>query len=240
MTRNILPYFFIFFISIDTIQIAAAQVKPGTTRMFTDIYDSAYGIIVYDALNMGIGGDSIRNDGRGYAAQGWFADYYLNGNMVHKGYYIDGQLKAYKNYFPNGRVEREYKMADLNKSSMNVFYEDGKPRSIIIYLGDKVIKEEDYFATGQLEYIEEYDKKGRHYIRRKFYNPDGKPASLLELTDTKKKIYSSKEYYEDGKIKEEGPVVYDEGLGDYRKNGKWKFYNEDGSMKEEKTFAGGE
>lgn len=216
-----------------------AQVKKGNTHEFKAVYDSTYGINVYEALNMGTGGDSTRNDNKGYALQGWLEDFYPDGKVLHKGYYIDGQIKAYKNFFPNGQVEREYKMVDLQKSGMNIFYEDGKPKSIITYVESNAIKEEDYFRNGQLEYIEEYDKRGTYYKQRKFYSMDGKPTSILELIDAKKMIYSSKEYYDNGNIKEEGQVVYNEAMGDYQKNGKWKFYNETGGLKEEKTFSRG-
>lgn len=220
--------------------VSYSQVKKGDTYEFKDVYDSAYGINVYENLNMGTGGDSTRNDVKGYAAQGWFEDFYPGGQTLHKGYYIDGQLKAYKNFFQNGQVEREFKMTDLSKSAMNVFYQDGKPRSVISYVDKNAVKEEDYYESGQLEYIEEYDKKCEFYLQRKFFGPNGKPTSILEITDQKHKIYSSKEYYDNGNLKEEGPMIYSEGVGDYQKNGKWKFYKEDGSLKEEKTFSKGD
>lgn len=216
-----------------------AQVKKGNTLDFAAVYDSSYGIIIYEPLNLNIGGDSTRNDLKGYALQGWIEDFYPDGKVLHKGYYIDGQLKAYKNFYPNGQMEREFKMVDLSKSGMNVYYEDGKPRSIITYITSNTIKEEDYFRTGQLEYVEEYDKKCVYYLQRKFFNITGKPTSLLEIIDTKKKIYVSKEYYDNGNLKEEGQVVFNESMGDYQKNGPWKFYNENGSFKEEKTFSRG-
>lgn len=237
MLRNILS---IFLLNVCTAAVAFAQVKKGETLEFTDVYDSAYGITAYENLNMGTGGDSTRNDAKGYAAQGWVEDFYPDGKTLHKGYYIDGQLKAYKNYFPNGQLEREYKMTDLNKSSMAVYYEDGKMRSNILYSGGNILKEEDYYPSGQLEYMEEYDKKGEYYVMRKFFAPNGKPTSTLELTDAKKKLYISKEYYENGNVKEEGQMIYNAGIGDYQKNGKWKYYDENGKLKEEKTFARGE
>ncbi|HEY4800119.1 MAG TPA: hypothetical protein VII99_13650, partial [Bacteroidia bacterium] len=203
-------------------------------------YDAEYGIKLYDALNVSIGGDSMRNDQKGYAAQGWIEDDYPNGKVLHKGFYIDGQLKAYKNYFPNGQLEREFKMTDLNKSNMLVYYEDGKMRSTILYSGNTSMKEEDYFPTGQLEYVEEYDKKCEYYLQRKFYGSNGKPTSILEITDNRRKIYDSKEYYDNGNIKEEGQMVFNAGIGDYQKKGKWKFYDESGKFKEEKNFENGE
>jgi hypothetical protein len=236
MNRGILLLSAFFLLSVS----AFSQVKKGETYDFKTVYDSAYGIIIYEPLNMGTGGDSTRNDAKGYAAQGWFEDFYPTGQTLHKGYYIDGQIKAYKNFFENAQIEREFKMTDLNKSVMNVFYQDGKPRSVIQYNDKNPIKEEDYYPSGQLEYIEEYDKKGEHYVQRKFYAPSGKPTSTLEVTDQKRKVYSSKEYHDNGNIKEEGPMIYNEGMGDYQRNGKWKFYKEDGSFKEEKTFTQGD
>src|ERR1051326_3188603 len=208
MTRKILFVFFSFlFIALSGIK-AFAQVKKGETLEFKQVYDEQYGINVYDALCIGTGGDSTRNDGKGYAAQGWIEDFYPDGKTLHKGYYIDGQLKAYKNFFPNGQLEREFKMTDLSKSAMNVFYDNGKPRSVIAYSGSNTLKEEDYYPSGQLSYVEEYDKKCEYYLQRKFYNESGKPTSLLEITDQKHKVYSSKEYYDNGNIKEEGEMVF--------------------------------
>jgi antitoxin component YwqK of YwqJK toxin-antitoxin module len=62
----------------------------------------------------------------------------------------------------------------------------------------------------------------------------------LELSNPKKKIYIVKEYYENGNVKEEGEMIYNISLGDYQKNGKWKFYDEQGNLKEEKIFSKGE
>ncbi|MFI5164718.1 MAG: toxin-antitoxin system YwqK family antitoxin [Bacteroidia bacterium] len=233
-------FFLLLFVMLSGVEASFCQVKHGDTLKFKDVYDSVYGINIYDKLNMNIGGDSVRNAAKGYASQGWVEDYYPNKQVLHKGYYIDGQLKAYKNFFPNGQVEREFKMTDLSKSTMTIYYQNGKMRSNIVYAEGNAIKEEDYFPNGQLEYVEENDKKAGCYIQRKFYNANGKPTSLLEITDKKRKVYSSKEYYENGNIKEEGEVVYSEGLGDYQKNGKWKFYDENGNIKEQKTFSKGE
>jgi len=113
-------------------------------------------------------------------------------------------------------------------------------RSNVIYVGSSVLKEEDYYPGGQLEFIEEYNKKGEQYIQRKFYRPNGKPESILELTDKKKQLYASREYYENGTLKEEGTLIYNPGVGDYQKHGAWKFYDEKGTLKEEKNFSKGE
>jgi antitoxin component YwqK of YwqJK toxin-antitoxin module len=234
-----LPYISLFAFFLIITASCYSQVKKGDIREFKTVYDSAYGITIYEALNLNTGGDSTRNDSKGYATQGWIEDFYPDGKILHKGYYIDGQLKAYKNYYPNGQLEREFKMIDLAKCGLSVYYEHGLARSLITYFSKNAIKEEDYFSDGQLEYIEEYDKKCIYYLQRKFFNISGKPTSTLELIDAKKLIYSSKEYFDAGNIKEEGQMIFNQGMGDYQKNGKWKYYLEDGKLKEEKTFSKG-
>ena len=239
MNRSFLSISVILLLSLVSFSVKA-QVKHGDTHEFKAVFDSTYGITVYDPLNMNTGGDSTRNDAKGYALQGWIEDYYPDGKVLHKGYYIDGQIKAFKNFYPNGQAEREFKMVDLQRCGLTVFYDDGKTRSEITYITQKALMEQDYFRSGQLEYVEEYDKKVVYYLQRKFFNQSGKPTSTLELFDSKKKIYNSKEYYDNGNLKEEGQTIFNEDAGDYQKNGKWKFYNENGSLKEEKTYAKGE
>jgi len=91
-----------------------------------DVVDEKFGIIKYEPLNIMLGKDSIRNDARGYAANGYIEDYYKSGQLLHKGFYVDGQLKVYKNYFPNGKVERNFRLTDIKKSKMTIYYADGK------------------------------------------------------------------------------------------------------------------
>ena len=75
---------------------------------------------------------------------------------------------------------------------------------------------------------------------RKFFFPDGSPESLLELSDPKKKIYTSKEYYDNGNLKEQGQLVYKSEAGDYMKEGKWLVYDENGKLVAEQLYAKGE
>ncbi|MBL4670187.1 MAG: hypothetical protein JKY30_13115 [Flavobacteriales bacterium] len=98
-----------------------AQNLSGNKYIPEAVIDSKYGIIMYEKLNMMLGGDTVRNQ-NGYAANGFIQDYYTSGQLLHKGFYVDGQLKVYKNYFPNGKVERNFRMVDLNKAKMDIFY----------------------------------------------------------------------------------------------------------------------
>jgi antitoxin component YwqK of YwqJK toxin-antitoxin module len=206
----------------------------------SQVIDPDYGIKMYEKLNFQIGGDSVRNDKRGYACQGWVQDLYESGTILHKGYYEDGHLKVYKNFFENGNVERSFKVIDFKKSNEQIFYSDGKLKADITFYEGNPQMETDYYPNGQIEYLEENTKNMEYLIQRKSYAEDGKPQELFEMTDPKKKIYSKKEYHENGNIKSEGPMKYNPAAIDYQKDGAWKNYDESGKLVSQENWVNGE
>ena len=62
---------------------------------------------------------------------------------------------------------------------------------------------------------------------------------IFELTDTKKMIYSQKEYFESGMLKEEGKLFFNRGIFDYQKIGKWMYYDETGKLKRDEQYEEG-
>lgn len=234
----------LFFILILSVKLSSAQFfgQIPTPAKYSEskVVDPEYGITMYEKLNFYIGGDSVRNDKKGYACQGWVEDIYESGGVLHKGYYEDGHLKIYKNFYANGTVERSFKLIDFKRSNMQLFYPDGKIKSDITYYEGGPQMWTDYYPNGQIEYIEESTKNLETIIQRKSYAEDGKPQEIFELTDPKKKIYSKKEYYEDGKIKAEGTMKYNPGSIDYQKDGMWKDYDVNGKAVESKWIKGEE
>lgn len=202
------------------------------------IIDSTYGIIMYDNLNVTLGGDSVRNC-NGYACNGWVEDFYTTGQLLHKGYYQQGQLKTYRNFYPNNQVERIFKAIDDYKSSLKVYYEDGKPKSDVIYDGQSPIMWTDYYPNGQIEFVEVYNKSGEFYVSKKSYYQDGKVETQLDMVSPKKKLYISKEFYSNGQLKEEGQVAYNPEMLDYQKIGSWKTFKEDGKPRSEQLYVNG-
>ena len=203
------------------------------------VVDKKYGIIMYEKLNMMLGGDTVRNDMNGYAANGYEEDYYTNGKLLHKGFYVDGQLKVYKNYYPNGNVERNFRMVDLKKSKMTLYYEDGGVKSDIVYVGNEALKWEDYYRNGGLEFIEEYHKSFLYYVQKANYLEDGTPENTLELTNKKKLIYLQSYYHPNGKLKEQGQVKYNKTMFDYERFGKWIIFDKNGTPVKEQKYAVG-
>ncbi|MBL7892915.1 MAG: hypothetical protein JNL63_09820 [Bacteroidia bacterium] len=221
-------------------QIIKGDAKTNKSYIEAKILDPDYGILMYEKLNFMLGGDSVRNSPKGYACQGWVEDSYANGQLLHRGFYVDGQLKIYKNYFDNGQLEREFKMTDLKRCTMKIYYKDGKIKADIEYYNGGPVKEQDYYANGQLKYIEEHTRNMDYLIQMKSYAEDGKPQSLFEITDVKKKIFYKKEYGENGLLKEEGSMKYSSDILDYVKDGKWNFYDDNGTLKSTDTYVNGQ
>lgn len=203
------------------------------------VVDPTYGITMYNELIFTLGGDSVRYDKKGYNVQGWIEDYYTSGKVIHKGYYIDGQLKAFKNYYENGQIERSYRSTDFRHSEMLLYFSDGKIKSEVIYLGSKQQKETDYYPNGNIEFTEELDKDGELLLKRNTFYESGVPESSCEITDKRKKLFTRKDFYESGKLKEEGPLKYHPDLHDYLREGEWKFYKESGELIKKENYVGG-
>lgn len=205
----------------------------------TAVIDKKYGIVMYEPLNMMLGKDTVRNDQNGYAANGYEEDYYTTGQLMHKGFYVDGQLKIYKNYYPNGNVERNFRMVDLKKSKMTTYYEDGTMKSNVVYVGSEPLKWEDYYPNGTLEFTEQYNKTFEYYVFKANYFENGAPENTLELTNKKKLIYTQIYYHGNGNVKEQGEMKYSMAIFDYEKIGVWKQFNENGKAIKEMKYSNG-
>lgn len=213
-------------------------------RIYHDVYtpeavlDNTYGITMYNKFNARLGGDSVRNC-KGYACSDFVEDYYTTGQLLHKGYYLDGQVTSYKNWYPNGNLERNFRVIDANKSKETLYYSDGTKKSEITYMGDFAVEWQDYYPNGVLEYDEKYHPSNEFYLNKNSYYNNGQPQSTLELDNKKKLIYIKTEYYPDGKIKEQGEVLYNKAIFDYQKYGTWIYNDENGVLKKQETYTNG-
>ncbi|PCI96818.1 MAG: hypothetical protein COB15_09045 [Flavobacteriales bacterium] len=235
---------FIHIACLFVVLTSVAQNKLKDKKLYHDTYipeaviDEKYGITMYEKLNMMLGGDTVRNH-NGYAANGFLQDYYTAGQLLHKGFYVDGQLKIYKNYFPNGQVERNFRMVDLKKSKMDIFNKDGAEKSKIIYIGNETLKWEDYYPNGMLEFIEVYDKNIQYYVEKANYYEDGSPENTLVLDNKKKLLYTQTYFYKNGQVKEIGQMKYDKTMFDYTKLGTWVQYDKNGKATKEIKYVNG-
>ena len=203
-----------------------------------NIIDEVYGITIYEPLNLGLSADSVRME-NGYAINNWREDFYENGQLLHKGYYIEGQLKVYKNYYPDGTIERDFKNIDGFRSKCSLYYPSGKVKSEIVYINGSAISWIDYYDNGNMEYLEEYDKNFLYHIAKKSFYKTGQLESLFELISKKKLQFVTYEYFLNGSKKMEGALRYDMNRYDYYKTGTWVYYNESGSESKHETYSDG-
>lgn len=222
--------------------VAQAQVNPNLEgqikkeKVYTEeVVDDVYGITIYEKLNPMLDGDSTRLCD-GYACNGWVTDKYENGNVIHKGYYVDGQLKVYKNFYPDGNLEREFKGLNTFSALSKIYYRSGTLKSQVKYVEAAPLIWSDYYDNGQLEYYEEYHKSFDYHIAKRSYFRDGKAESLFEMINKKKLEYTQNDFYSTGTKKVEGALIYDKKIYDYRKIGTWKFYAENGSLEKKESY----
>lgn len=206
---------------------------------FSKVYDSTYGITIYNNLIAATGGDSVRYDHKGHNAEGWIEDFYTNNSVLHKGYYVEGQLRVFKNFYVSGELERTFRLNDGKKSAMTIYYKDGKVKSDISYFGETIINQTDYFENGQKEYEEESDKTGLFLWKRISYTKDGFMDNSLEVLDKKKKKFVSKEFYPGNKLKMEGEMKLDMATYDYVKEGTFTYYDESGKVTKTEKYHNG-
>ena len=193
-----------------------------------DLVDPVYGITIYEPLNLYIHNDSTRTE-NGYSVNGWKEDHYDDGQLLHKGYYINGELKVYKNYFPDGTLERNFKAIDNFRSKVAIYYPSGTIKSKVSYSHDFAMEWSDYFENEKIEYYEKYNKdKVSHETKVSYYNT-GSVKDELILDNKKKKLYIFHEYHPNGNLKLKGHMKFDESNYDYFKYGTWYHYNEEGS-----------
>jgi antitoxin component YwqK of YwqJK toxin-antitoxin module len=216
---------FLFLSLLFAAQISQAQNKYKAS----DIIDERYGITMYNNLIRMAGGDSVRNCD-GSPCHGYVSDFYLDNKLMHKGYYVDGMIRIFKNFWKNGKVERKFTILDDHKAKLKVFYESGAAKSEVYYMDGDVREWRDYYENGNIEFEEKYVKAHDHIEYRRFFYDSGEESNIIEFEKKGKKLYRQTLSYPNGKVKEEGSLVYSDTSFDYMKIGDWKRYDETGKL----------
>jgi antitoxin component YwqK of YwqJK toxin-antitoxin module len=209
-----------------------------TIKKYTqdEVYDSTNGITIYNKLIECLGGDSVKYNKAGYNAQGWNEDFYKNGKTLHKGYYVDGKLKVFKNFYESGQVERSFVNPDPLHSSVEIFYDSGLPKRKISYYEGKPQKHYEFYTNGLPKSAVENEKEMKYITLKKTWYSNGQIADLIELKDKKEKIFSQKKYYMNGQVMAEGNLKLSADGINYNKDGMWTFYDESGKNKKTEKF----
>ena len=235
--KKLFKYFFILFISLEANAQRFAEQVPQIKRYYQkDIVDSVKGICVYNKLLESIGGDSVTYNKAGYNLQGWNEDYYISGKLLHRGYYIDGKVIVFKNFYENGQCERTVVNPDPLHCNMDVYYENGKQRFQINYYDGLPQKKYEFYFSGLPKYAEENEKEMKYLTLKKSWYSNGQQESTLEIVDSKLKKYTQKNYFNNGQLKEEGILVLGTDSKTYVKDGIWTFYDKNGKNKRTEKF----
>ena len=85
-----------------------------------------------------------------------------------------------------------------------------------MYRNDLPIGEWKYYENGKLSYIEKRNKKSNvpELIQENDYK--GNTISLIEISDNKKQLFIKTVYYPNGKLAEQGNLVYSKDLHEAR------------------------
>lgn len=198
-----------------------------------EVFDSTNGIVLYNKLIECLHGDSVKYNKAGYNAQGWNEDFYKNGKTLHKGYYVDGKLKVFKNFYENGQVERSFVNPDPLHAAVEIFYDNGLPKRKISYYEGKPQKYYEFYNNGLPKYAVENEKEMKYITLKKTWYANGQIEDMIELKDKKDKVFTQKKYYMNGQVMAEGNLKLSADGQQYVKDGMWTFYDESG--KKEKT-----
>lgn len=226
------------FILIACLLIGSGALSAQEKTTFTaDSIDNQFGITRYRMYNPFIGKGQQRQKADGLPCEGYVTDLYADGNMLHKGFYTDGRLRLYKNFFPNGNVERDFKLIDDHKCTLKTYHANGKLRTKTKFVDANPIEYEEYYANGNLEFYEKYDNRYEYYLEQRSYQENGDLVFSLELEKKSKKLYQKKEYHENGKVKAEGPMHFNEVIGAYHKIDWWTVYSESGKALRQEEYS---
>jgi len=231
----------VFFVLMCLLNTVSSQSLGAKVHLFSQVYDSVYGIQYYDNFNPILGGDSIRKYFDGHLCNGLIEDHYPDGKILHKGFYTDGKLTQYTNYFEDGQLERVFKPTSDRKDELKKYFPNKKLKSDVEYFEGNSTLWQDYYDNGQLSYLEEYDKKHERVLRRCSYYRDGKARSVFVPLEIKGAIikYSLKEYFPNGQLQEESEALYNADSYDFVKDGDAKQYDDKGNLIGEYEFVGG-
>lgn len=192
----------------------------------------------YEALNKVLGGDSIRTCA-GHPCIGWVEDRYADGVLKHKGYYDEGRLTVYKNYFPEGGLEREFRSIDDVKSILRTWHANGILRSETRFAHGDPYQYEDHYVNGQLRYAEERHRKEPCFMKMELYAADGKPVSLLRVVNKGKLEFEQQEFHPGGALRSQGRSQYDPLRMDSRRIGTWTHYDPAGLVVRSEDYTDG-
>lgn len=242
-SRNHLYFFLLVFVTNFSINaqelILEIPQKNEFKPSLEEVESKEYGIHIYDQYATFLKEPKLRKDASGNPITAKQQDFSSEGTTLHKGIYLEGKLRSYTNFFPNGSFERNYKYKKDGTGELQVFFRNGYYRSIQQYANYIPYLWEDYYENGKLAFVEKRNKKTNvpELIQENDYK--GNTVSLIEISDNKKLLFIKTVNYPNGKLAEQGKLVYATDLQDFRKEGNYFTYNTLGKVTSEVVYQMG-
>ncbi len=203
--------------------------------------DPFEGITEYDKYNPFMEGDSVRICGKS-PCNGWIKDLYPdNLTTKHQGSYVNGKLTSvYKNYYPDGKMERFFQLnANGSSAKIETYYPNGNLHLKVEYRKGNIILYEEYQQDGKPEVLENINNNAQFHIYQRYYYPNGQLFSDLTIENKGKLIYSFKTFYDSGEKRSEGSKISQKATGDYLKHLEWKYFSKDGKLIKTEHYSNG-
>ncbi len=242
---NRIKFGFLFIFSFFTLCLFSQKITTiPTTDIFSpnfeDVESIDYGITLYDQYANFQSEPSVRKGSNGEPVNGKVEDFSSNNLLLHKGYYQDGKLRGYTNYYQNESIEREYKYKSDGTGDLFVYYLNGYTRSVQKYYNFEVYHWEDYYENGQLAYIEIKGKKNGIPELIQENNYQGQTITKIEISDNKNSKYIQSMFWGNGLLSDQGELFYNKELEDFRKDGRWVTYDQKEQVTSEIVYQKGE
>jgi uncharacterized protein len=164
-------------------------------------------------------------------------EYYLSGALRSKLSYKNGALDGENNvYWPSGVIRGSYGYkTDKTEGAQIDFYNNGKKKSELnVASGAAIGKIVQYYKSGNVTEEAPLADGKRNGVTVEYHDLPGKIKKSEGPYKDGNPVGEWKFWHENGKIKEEGKFT-DKGL----RSGIWKVYDEDGTLAEEITYTEG-
>lgn len=218
--------YFLLLISIQGLFVQAQQ-----TNQTSDTQVNS----TYSILAEFFGADTLRLQNNSLA-QGWIEDYYSSGELKHRGFYKNGKLLLYKNYFISGICAQVLTSSDPLNHTIDTYFANGFLNEQKIYFNSQLKKCTEYFENGNVKSKTEFERENKLIIYKKVWYSNGLLKSEMKLTDKVSKTYTERNYHDNGLLKEEGSLLISLDNKSYKRNGVWNTYDRTGRGLKSLTF----
>lgn len=224
-------------ISVFTKAQTSVQKREYITRYTqAQVIDSCEGAIIYQRMMKVLELDYTQLKDLGYNVQGWNEEYYESGQLMHISYYKAGKVVLFKNFFETGQCQNYITYLDSNRCNIEVYFENGSLKHQLVYQYNKPKQLTEFYPSGLPKMLIEYDQELDCVSAKKNWYLNAELQSEMLLTEVKQKRYSDRLYYPNGKIKEDGELIYSSNTKEYINVGTRTSYESSGKKKHSEKY----